>query len=129
MVLNLIFSSISFWIASLLEKREMILALCLGIWFYVYILYDVMMVGISIYFGDYPIEVPVLLGLSLNPVDLVRILILLQMDIGTLMGFSAAFFQKYLGSILGFIYAISILFLWIVFTLTMGIRSFSKKDF
>jgi Cu-processing system permease protein len=129
MLLNFIFSAVSFWIASLLEKKEMVLALCLGIWFYVYILYDIMMVGISIYFGDYPIEVPVLLGLSLNPVDLVRIIILLQMDVGTLMGFSAAFFQKYLGTGLGFVYAVSILLAWVFISAWMGLKSFTKKDF
>ena len=51
--------------------------------------------------SDYPLELP-LLGLTLlNPVDLGRVLLLLQFDNAALLGYTGAVFERFFGSALG----------------------------
>jgi Cu-processing system permease protein len=127
-LLNFAFVSISFLISSFLSSRELVLALAFGIWFYVYLIYDLIIVWVGISFGDYPLEFPVLGLILFNPVDVVRMIILLQMDLASLLGFTAAFFQKYLGTRGGIFAGTISLLIWIIFPLYLGYRKFSMRD-
>ncbi len=127
-LLNSVFLSLSFLLSIIIVKKEIVLGFTLVVWFYFYFLYDLLIVGLSILYGEYPLEIPVLGMVILNPLDLVRVIILLQMDSAVLLGFTSAFFQKYLGQGSGI--AISFLFLsvWITIPLIIGARIFRKKD-
>lgn len=127
-LLHLIFVSISFCLSVILRSKEVILIVSLLVWFYFYILYDLIILGFSIHFGEYPLEVPVFTSILLNPLDLVRIIILIKMDIGSLMGFSTAFFMKYLGGTKGIVLSSTFLSLWIALPLLLGLSIFKKKD-
>lgn len=128
MLLNFIFLSISIFIAIVFIKREVVLSVSLAIWFYLYLLYDLIMLGISINFGEYPLEVPILVLTSINPLDLVRIITILQMDNAVLLGFTSAFFQKYLGNTNGIILCLTLLTVWAMIPFYFGYKFFSKKD-
>jgi Cu-processing system permease protein len=79
-------------------------------------------------FGDYPLEKVTLSLIALNPVDLARIIMLLQLDISALMGYTGAFYKEFFGSSFGSIFSVSILFIWIVAPLLIALKTFSKKD-
>jgi Cu-processing system permease protein len=66
--------------------------------------------------------------ISFNPVDLARIIMLLQLDIAALMGYTGAFYKEFFGSSVGTVFSISILLLWVVLPLWIALRIFSKKD-
>lgn len=51
---------------------------------------------------DYPLEKATLTLVLLNPVDLGRILMLMQLDISALMGYTGAFFQQFFPAALVF---------------------------
>ena len=127
-LLNLIFIALSLLIAVLFLKREAVLSVSLALWFYLYLLYDLLMLGISINFGEYPLEVPILLLTCINPLDLVRIITILQMDNAVLLGFTSAFFQKYLGNANGILLCLSLLIVWTGIPFYIGYRFFAKKD-
>lgn len=128
-LLNILFITISFLISVVFTRKEVVLSVSLGLWFYFYLLYDLIIMSITVIYGDYPLEVPVLGLVVLNPVDLVRIAVLLQMDVAILLGFTAAFFQKYLGSIGGIALTIFFLIFWIFLSYFIALRLFIKRNF
>ncbi len=65
----------------------------------------------------------------LNPVDLGRILLLLQIDISALMGYTGAVFEQFFGSPLGLSLSAGALFLWMGLSLVLAHRTFLRKDF
>lgn len=127
-LLGFIFTCISFLIATVFKKKEVSLIVSLAVWFYFYLIYDLLMLFFSIQFHDYPLEYPILGFILLNPIDLIRIVVLLNMEVGSLMGFSAAFFLKLFGNLSGIFIATITLFIWIGIPFLFGYRIFSKKD-
>jgi Cu-processing system permease protein len=79
-------------------------------------------------FSDYPLEKLTLVLSSLNPIDLGRIFLMLQLDISALMGYTGATYKDFFGSNLGLLYTIGIMLVWIVAPLWLAARSFTKKD-
>jgi len=64
----------------------------------------------------------------LNPIDLGRIQILLQMDISALMGYTGAVFREFFGTTLGVIISFIGLACWIIVPLIISLKKFKKKD-
>ena len=127
-LLNFIFLSISFILSIFLLKKEIILAGSLLVWFYFYILYDIMIMGTVILFKDYPLEIPILIMVALNPVDLVRVVLLLNMDLSTIMGIGTASVKSVLGNIYGVLCSCAVLFFWIWFLFKISLKKFMTKD-
>ncbi|MCB1158212.1 MAG: hypothetical protein KDK45_11980, partial [Leptospiraceae bacterium] len=92
------------------------------------ILYDLLIIAFSVLYRDYPLEIPILILVFLNPIDLVRIATLLQFKLSNLMGFGTALFQKVLGDTSGFWISIFCLSLWICIPLFIAYKKFLKKD-
>ncbi|MBI4211259.1 MAG: ABC transporter permease subunit [Deltaproteobacteria bacterium] len=127
-LLTFVFLSIAFLIATLVRKKEVLFGVILLIWFFFFILYDALLMGIVVVFGDYPLEVHTLIAAFLNPVDLARVLLFLNIDLSAMMGYSGALFQRYLGDTLGMATGIAALGLWTFIPAWLGLRAFSKKD-
>ena len=127
-LLTFVFSSIAFFVANLARKKELIFGWMLLLWFFFFILYDVLVMGMVLVFGDYPLEVPMLVFVFLNPIDLARVLLLLKIDLAAMMGYSGAIFQKYLGNIGGIGLGSAALLVWIALPAWLGLRSFEKRD-
>jgi Cu-processing system permease protein len=92
------------------------------------LLFDGLLLSFIYSFSDYPIDKPLLGIISLNPVDLGRILVLLQLDVAVMMGYSGALFKEFMGSVVGSLYSIACLSLWVMLPLMYAIRRFNKKD-
>ena len=64
----------------------------------------------------------------LNPIDLSRVQMLLQIDISALMGYTGAIFREFFGNFTGIVISFLGLFLWIIVPLFISLKKFEKKD-
>lgn len=127
--LTFIFTTISFLIGIKFSDKSRGLGFAIIIWLLLSVAYDGIVLFVIYYFRDYPIENIVLAISLLNPIDLGRIMFILNFDISALMGYTGALFHKFFGSALGIIISFSLLFLWLIIPTFWGLKSFKKKDF
>lgn len=127
-ILSLVFVSLAFLASVLTRDKAKAIGIALLFWFYFSLIYDGLLLWIIFTFSNYPLEKVTLFLISLNPVDMARIIMLLQLDISALMGYTGAFYKQFFGSALGTIYSLGVLFIWIVLPIFLAMRIFSKKD-
>ncbi len=127
-VLTLVFTALAFLAAVCSRDKTRGIGLALLMWFYFALLYDGLVLFLLVSFADYPLEKAVIGLVSLNPIDLGRVMVMLQMDVAALMGFTGAVMREFLGSALGICYAAAVLLLWIVLPVWLAVRVFRKKD-
>ncbi len=127
-ILTLVFVSLAFLPAVLTRDKAKAIGIALLFWFYFALIYDAFVLWIIYSFSDYPLEKATLALISLNPVDLARIIMILQLDISALMGYTGAFYKDFFGSGTGFIFSSAILLLWVLIPLFAALRIFKNKD-
>jgi Cu-processing system permease protein len=127
-VLTLVFVSLAFLSSVLTRDKAKAIGIALLFWFYFSLIYDGLLLWIVYTFSDYPLEKITLVLIAFNPVDLARIIMLLQLDISALMGYTGAFYKEFFGSSLGLIFSTLILCLWIVIPIVIALQIFKKKD-
>ena len=127
--LSLAFAAIATWIALRTDDRLKGVGLALGVWLAATVAYDGLVLGAAAAFGNYPLERP-LLGLMLaNPVDVARVLVLTQLDVSALMGYTGALFERTFGTRLGTGIAAATLLAWVAVPLGLAARRFRLRDF
>jgi Cu-processing system permease protein len=126
--LTTVFVSLAFCASALTRDKAKAIGVALLFWFYFSLIYDGLLLWIVYGFNDYPLEKITLGLIALNPVDLARIIMLLQLDISALMGYTGAFYKEIFGTGLGTSLSILALLLWICIPLMIGLRIFSRKD-
>jgi Cu-processing system permease protein len=128
-LLTLVFISLAFAISLRHEDRLRGMGVVLATWMFFAIVYNgIVLMAIQL-FADYPLERAVI-GLSLlNPIDLGRILLLLNLDISTMMGFTGAVFRHFFGSGAGQAITVSALLAWLAIPFLIGRRTFVRKNF
>lgn len=127
--LTLVFVGFAFPVAIRNDERVRGLAIALGVWLGLTVIYDavlLMALGIA---AEYPLEIPALVATLLNPVDLARILMLLQFDVAALMGYTGAVFENFFGGTPGLGIAVGMLTFWSALPFVMGRKLFRNKDF
>ncbi len=127
-MLTMVFVSLAFFSSVLTRDKAKAIGIVLLFWFYFSLIYDGLVLWIIYTFSDYPLEQTTLTLVSLNPVDLARIIMLLTLDISALMGYTGAFYKDFFGSYQGLLFSIVILMLWIIIPLWRSTHIFSKKD-
>lgn len=128
-LLTLVFTALAFLVSLLFEDRAKGLGAALLVWLAATALYDALLVLVAVAFGDRSLELP-LIGLTLlNPVDLGRVLLLLQFDNAALMGYTGAVFERFFGSALGAAITATALVLWCAGPLGLALRRFRRQDF
>lgn len=99
------------------------------LWLFLAIVYDGIFLLALVNFQEYPLDQFALIATVLNPIDLSRILILLELDIAALLSYTGAVFKKFLGTGLGVLIAFGVLSLWILIPVWSINRKAAKKDF
>ena len=128
-LLTLAFTAIAFLVSLVFEDRTRGFGVALLLWLAATALYDAGLVFVAVSWSDYPLELP-LLGLTLlNPVDLGRVLLLLQFDNAALLGYTGAVFERFFGSALGIVVSAGALLAWCGIPLWVAGRRFVRKDF
>lgn len=128
-MLNLVFVALGVWVATVFNDKAKGLGAALLIWLFLTLVYDGLALLVLYWFQEYPLMTPVVIITALNPVDLTRVSLLLQMDISALMGFTGAVYKEFFNSSWGLVLAIALLLCWAAFPLIRSQRVFIKKDF
>ncbi|MFU8844640.1 MAG: ABC transporter permease subunit, partial [Bacteroidales bacterium] len=126
--LSLVFVSLAFLSSVLTRDKAKAIGIALLFWFYFTLIYDAFILWIVYSFSDYPLEQATLIFISLNPVDLARILMVLKLDISALMGYTGAFFREFFGSGFGFLFSTVTLLVWIIIPTWFALSVFNRKD-
>jgi len=128
-ILSIIFSILSFIIALKFKNSIKGFGFSIFTWLFFAIIYDGIFLLILLVFKEYPLE-KTTLGLTIfNPIDLSRILLLMNLDASAMMGYTGAVLQKFLGSSLGAIVILLVLCLWVLIPFYLILRIAKKKDF
>lgn len=128
LILTVIFVSLAFLGAVFTRDKARGIGLAMLLWFYFALLHGGLMLLVMFTFEEYPLEKATIAMISLNPIDLARVVVLLQMDISAMMGYTGAMMKDLLGSTLGAAYGAGILALWVVIPLSLAIWIFRRKD-
>jgi Cu-processing system permease protein len=129
MALSLVFTGLAFVIALAFHDRAVGLGAAILAWLTATVLYDgLVLIGVVL-LRDYPLERPLIAVMLINPVDLGRILLLLQFDLGALAGYTGAVFEHFFGAAEGSLWSSVALLAWIVAPWRLGLRQFVRKDF
>jgi Cu-processing system permease protein len=126
--LTVIFTSIAFLASVRSKDKARGIGASLLLWFYFALIYDALVLMILFAFSEYPMEKFTLLLSALNPVDMGRIFIILQMDVSALMGYTGALYQDFFGNSTGILFTSGVMLIWAIAPLWLALRSFSKKD-
>lgn len=127
--LTCIFVAIAFLIAIRSEDRLKGLGIAIAAWLGAAVVYDGLLLLAVLAFADYPLERGMLVATFLNPLDLARVLLLLQFDASALLGYTGAVFHAYFTGISGTLMSLGALAVWIGAPITLGVRAFQRKDF
>jgi Cu-processing system permease protein len=126
--LTVLFTAIAFLGAVATRDKARGVGLALLVWFYFALLHDGLMLLVMFFFEDWPLEKPAMAMIALNPIDLGRVIVLLQMDVSAMMGYTGALMKDLLGSALGISAGAAVLVLWALLPLFASIRIFRRKD-
>lgn len=127
-VLSVIFAAIAFLATVKMRDKAKGIGAAILLWLYFSLLFDGLVLFLLFQFADYPLEKPMIALSTLNPIDLSRILILLQLDVSAMMGYTGAVFKDFFGTSSGLIFSIIVLLLWIAIPIWYSTRKFDNKD-
>jgi Cu-processing system permease protein len=127
-LLTVIFVSIALLAGVSIRDKAKGTGLSILLWLYFTLLFDGLVLFLLFQFMDYPLEKAMIGFSALNPVDLSRVLMLLKMDVSAMMGVTSAVFKAVFGSGIGQLFALMIMFMWILFPLWLSVRKFNHKD-
>lgn len=127
-LMTFIFVAMAFLAAVITRDKAKGIGVALLLWFYFALIYDGIVLFILYSFSDYPLENPTLVLTALNPIDLGRIMVLLNLDISALMGYTGALYKSILGSAWGISLAFGLMLLWVLVPVFISRQKFSKRD-
>jgi Cu-processing system permease protein len=128
LMLAFIFTGLAFLVAVVVRDRAAGLGVSIVLWLFLAALYDGLVLLAASSFSHYPLDKPMLAAMLLNPIDLARVMFLLEFDVAALMGYTGAVFRQFFGTGLGIGVAAVSLAAWLVVPLSIGMRLFSRKD-
>lgn len=126
--LTIVFVSIAMLAASITRDKAKGIGLSILLWLFFSLIFDALVLFLLFQFQDYPLEQAMVCLSFLNPIDLSRIQILLQMDISALMGYTGAVFRVFFGNGLGICLSFFGLVVWIIVPLLISLRKFKGKN-
>ncbi|MES2123616.1 MAG: ABC transporter permease subunit [Gemmatimonadota bacterium] len=122
-------TALAFLVALRIDDRVRALGLALVVWLGAAVLWDGVILVISLLLGQRSIEAAMLTLLALNPIDVSRVLLLLGTDASALLGYTGAVVQDVLGTSLGRTGLVITLMLWLVLPFGLAARAFQRKSF
>ncbi|MCI0433551.1 MAG: nitrous-oxide metabolic protein NosY [Gemmatimonadetes bacterium] len=129
LLLTGIFSALAFAIALRFEDRVRGMGLALLAWLFLAVLYDALVLAFANAFWAWPLERPLLVLMLANPVDLARVVLLLNFDVSALMGYTGVVFREFFSGAAGVGVAFAALILWLAAPMLAGLHTFVRKDF
>jgi Cu-processing system permease protein len=128
LLLTLVFVSIAALATVYTRDKARGIGLSILLWLFFTLLYDGLVLFLLFQFMDYPVEKALVAVSMFNPVDLSRILILLELDISALMGVTSAIFKAFFGKGWGMALTLTVMVLWILVPLMLSVKKFKRKN-
>ncbi len=128
LALTLVFVSLAFLVCAYVSDKSKGVGLALVLWLLFALIYDGVMLFVLFQFSDYPLEGLMIGSLMLDPIDLARLEMLMQLDVSAIMGYAGAVFKQFLGVGLGMAVAAVVMIFWIIVPYLFSIRRFNRKD-
>ncbi|MFA5011829.1 MAG: ABC transporter permease subunit [Ignavibacteria bacterium] len=123
------FTSISLLVSIIYDERIKGIGMLIGIWLFMAIVFDGIILIMYFLLNDFPLDKISVILIALNPIDLTRLYILINLDIASLFGYSGANFIKFFGQAYGIVILLLVSFIWIIVPTLLARRKFNKKDF
>ncbi|HEU4569367.1 MAG TPA: ABC transporter permease subunit [Gemmatimonadales bacterium] len=127
-LLTLAATALALLVAVRIDDRARGLATALLVWILGGVVFDGALLALAVAFSRWPLERPLLLLTFLNPLDLGRVVLLLQFDSAALLGYTGAVFAKFFGAAWGALLAGLALTAWVVVPVGTAGRIFRRRD-
>lgn len=127
-LLSIIFVAIAMLAAVKTRDKAKGMGIAILLWVYFSILFDGLVLFLLFQFADYPLEKAMVGVSAFNPIDLSRILILLQLDVSAMMGYTGAIFKDFFGTTTGMLISLLVLLTWVSLPVWLSARNFNRKD-
>ena len=127
-ILTAVFVSLALLGSVLIRDKAKGIGMSILLWFYFAIIFDGIILFLLFQFQDYPLEKTSIVLTMLNPIDMGRIMVLLQMDVAAMMGYTGAVFKMFFGSTAGIAAIAIVMSGWILLPAYWAIRKFNRKD-
>lgn len=127
-LISLIFSSLAFLCSIISRDKTKGIGLAILLWLFISFLFDGIIMFLMFQFGDYPIEKLIIVLTALNPIDLARISVLLQLDMTAMLGYTGALFRETFHTSIGIVLTILSLIVWIIMPFMISVIKFKNKD-
>lgn len=124
-----IFALLGSWIATLVADRMWGIGLALAVWFYAVALHDALILLLLYWFREYPLDTASAFLCALNPIDLLRVTVLMHFDAALLLGHAGALIRRWVETGNGLIVALIVAVFWILGPMLAAWRRFLRKDF
>ena len=108
---TLIFVALAFLSSILSKDKAKGIGVSIILWLYFALLFDGLILFLLYQLSEYPIEKMMVVITSLSPIDLARILILLNLDVSAMLGYTGAIFKDFFGTTQGLIISFGLLLL------------------
>jgi Cu-processing system permease protein len=128
-LLAVAFTGIALLVTLATRRRQIALGIALGVWIFFELVYGVLMLATTLYLPPSVLETTLLVGLLGNPVDLARVLSLLQVGGPHLFGPAGATLVKLTGSVaIATAAGLCGLLVWVAVPLLAAVRLFRRQD-
>lgn len=127
-LITAVFVALGFLCTILARDKARGIGISILLWLFFSLLFDGLVLFLLFQFGDYPIEKAMIGVTALNPIDLARIFIILQLDVSAMLGYTGAIFKDFFGTGLGTAIGFLLLSMWAVIPYVISLRLFIRKD-
>lgn len=127
-LLTIVFVALAVLASVLTRDKAKGIGMAILMWFYFAIIFDGLVLFLLFQFADYPLEKVSIALTALNPVDLSRILVLLQMDVSAMMGYTGAIFKAFFDGAMGYVFICLVMLGWMALPILLALKKFNSKD-
>lgn len=127
-LMSAVFVSIAFFTSIQTRDKAKGIGFAILVWLYFALLFDGLLLFLLFQFAEYPIEEAMMVLTAFSPVDLSRIMVLLQLDVSAMMGYTGAIFREFFGTGTGIAVSFGVLLLWVILPFAFSLRKFRTKD-
>jgi Cu-processing system permease protein len=127
-IISMVFIALAFLAAILSRDKAKGIGSAIILWLYFALLFDGLVLFLLFQLAEYPIEKMMVGITATSPIDLARILILLQLDVSAMLGYTGAIFKDFFGTTIGLAIAFILLLAWIAIPFIFSLHVFKRKD-
>ncbi len=127
-IITIIFVALALLASIFTRDKAKGVGIAIMVWLYFALLFDSLILFLVFQFSDYPIETFMTVVTASSPIDLARIMNLIQMESSAMLGYTGAVFKKFFGGSWGLLLSALIMIVWATVPFLISLRIFNKKD-